>query len=285
MERRTLGRTGERLSVVGFGGIVVMRETAEDAARFVAEAVDRGINYFDVAPTYGDAEERLGPALEPFRGDVFLACKTIKRDATSARDELEQSLRRLRTDHVDLYQLHGIATEEEVDRVLAPGGALEAFVEARRKGQVRYLGFSAHAEAPACRLLEAFDFDTVMFPVNFVTWLAGGFGPRIMESAHATDTAVLALKALARTEREDRRSRTTWPKCWYHPIDDAEEASLALRFTLSRPVTAAVSPSHAELLWLMCDAAADLRPPSAEELHRLDTLAAARTPIFRTETP
>jgi len=282
MEKRVLGRTGENLSVVGFGGIVLTDETPGDAARYVAEAIGRGVNYFDVAPTYGNAEERLGPALEPFRKDVFLACKTGKRDGDAVRAGIEDSLRRLRTDHIDLYQFHGVTSMKEVDRILAPGGGLEAFVEARERGLTRYLGLSAHAEEPASALLEAFDFDTVMFPVNFVTWLKGGFGPKLMEAALRTNTAVLALKALARTEREEQK-RTAWPKCWYQPIDEPEEAALALRFTLSKPVTAAVSPSHAELLWLMCDAAAALSPLTPDEEEQVRRLAAERKAIFSAE--
>src|SRR6266545_2218329 len=102
MERRELGRTGEALSIVGFGGIVVMDVEPPEASRLVAEAIDRGVNYFDVAPSYGNAEERLGPALEPYRDQVFLACKTGKRTKTAAAAELRESLGRMRTDHFDL---------------------------------------------------------------------------------------------------------------------------------------------------------------------------------------
>ncbi|MDF1514457.1 MAG: aldo/keto reductase, partial [Anaerolineae bacterium] len=101
MKRRDLGKTGEKLSMVGFGGIVVKDETPASASNIVAKAIDRGINYFDVAPTYGNAEERLGPALKPYRNSVFLACKTTKRDAQHAEEELNRSLQRLDTDHLD----------------------------------------------------------------------------------------------------------------------------------------------------------------------------------------
>ena len=116
MESRPYGSTGIELSAVGFGGIVVMDETPADADRYVAEAIDRGVNYFDVAPSYGNAEERLGPALEPFRNRVFLACKTGKRDAAAARASLQESLKKLRTDRFDLFQLHAVTT----DHGLAP---------------------------------------------------------------------------------------------------------------------------------------------------------------------
>ena len=100
--RRALGKTGEHLSIIGFGGIVVMNEDAAHSKNIVAEAVDRGVNYFDVAPSYGDAQERLGPALAPYRKDCFLACKTEGRMKDDSRKQLEESLRLLKTDHVDL---------------------------------------------------------------------------------------------------------------------------------------------------------------------------------------
>ena len=198
MEKREYGSTGERLSIVGFGGILVSQVDAGEASGLVAEAVDRGVDYFDVAPTYGNAQEMLGPALEPYRKDVFLACKTTERTAAGARRELEESLRLLRTDHVDLYQLHAVNTAEDFDAVTGPGGALELFRQARERGMTRYLGFSSHSSETALRLIEAVDFDSVLFPVNWCTWLGAGFGPAVVAAAETRGTARLALKALAR---------------------------------------------------------------------------------------
>ncbi len=123
--RRPLGKTGEHLSIVGFGGIVVMNEEGNAAKNIVSEAVDRGVNYFDVAPSYGNAQERLGPALEPYRKKCFLACKTEGRTKEDSRKQLEESLRLLKTDHVDLYQFHALTKMTDLDAVLAPGGAME----------------------------------------------------------------------------------------------------------------------------------------------------------------
>lgn len=258
MERRILGRTGVRLSVIGFGGIVVMDVSPADAADYVARAIDRGINYFDVAPGYGNAEERLGPALEPYRGQVFLACKTGQRLAKDVDAELNRSLERLKTDHLDLYQFHGVCSLEEADQILAPGGALEAFIAARERGLIHHIGFSTHSEDAALRLLDAFPFDSVLLPVNLFCWRDGAFGPRICEKAAEKGTGILAIKALAkRPLLEDEQKK--WPKCWYAPIDSASEARAALSFTLSQPVTATVSPGHVELLWLACDAVDVLR--------------------------
>ena len=123
--RRTLGKTGEKLSMIGFGGIVVMDESPDASANIVSEAVDRGINYFDIAPSYGNAQERLGPALAPYRKNVFLACKTEGRTRDESRKQLEESLRLLKTDHVDLYQVHALTKRKELEQAPGPGGAME----------------------------------------------------------------------------------------------------------------------------------------------------------------
>jgi aryl-alcohol dehydrogenase-like predicted oxidoreductase len=279
MEKRTLGKTGEKLSMIGFGGIIVMNATSDEAASNVAEAIDRGINYFDVAPTYGNAEEMLGPALEPYRDDVFLACKTGKRDAAGAEEELHASLKKLRTDHVDLYQLHAMTTMEDVEKVLGPGGALETFVKAREQGKVRFLGFSAHSEAAALALIERFDFDTILFPFNWACWLKAGFGPDVMARADEKGMGILALKTLAkRAWGEDEEH--DWSKTWYKPVERYEEAKLAVRFTLSQPVTAGVSPGHIELFRWACDAADEFHPLTDEEEAKLRAWSADLETIF-----
>ncbi|MCL5263189.1 MAG: aldo/keto reductase, partial [Acidobacteria bacterium] len=165
--KRQLGKTGEHLSIIGLGGIVIMNEDQAVANNTVAQAHDAGINYVDVAPSYGDAQQLLGPALKPYRDKFFLACKTGKRDKTGAAAALDESLKLLETDHLDLYQHHAVTTMEDVHRILGPGGAQETFEAARKAGKVRYLGFSAHSEEAALALLDHFDFDTVLFPVNF----------------------------------------------------------------------------------------------------------------------
>ena len=164
--RRVLGRTGERLSIIGFGGIVVMNETPDKASNIVAEAVDRGINYFDIAPSYGDAQDRLGPALAPYRKNVFLACKTESRGKEDSRRQLEESLRLLKTDHLDLYQFHALTKMAELDMVLRPGGAMETMESAKKEGKIRYIGFSVHSAETAVAALDRYSFDTILFPLN-----------------------------------------------------------------------------------------------------------------------
>ena len=285
MQYRTLGRTGAQLSVIGFGGIVVNGGSQADADRLVARAVERGVTYFDVAPSYGngESEETLGPALEPHRGGAFLACKTNKRDAAAAQAELDQSLRRLRTDHLDLYQLHAMTTMAEVEQVFAPGGAMEVLTRAREAGKTRFLGFSAHSAEAAVALLDRFPFDSVLFPFNFAAYLEGGFGPQVVAAAERHGAGLLALKGMARTKWPEglAREQRAWPKAWYEPIADRELAGLALRFTLGLPITAAVPPGHAELWEIAYEVASDPRPLSPAEEARLRELARGTDPLFR----
>ena len=283
IEKRALGKTGETLSMIGFGGIVVMNATTQEAATRVGEAIDRGINYFDVAPSYGNAEVMLGPALEPYRKGVFLACKTTERTATGAAKELEQSLRNLRTDHFDLYQLHAVEKPEEVKAILGPGGALETFVSARKAGKARFLGFSAHSVEAALALMEAFDFDTILFPVSFATWYAGNFGPQVLEVAQKKGMGILALKAMAKSRIGEGEAR--YEKCWYTPLADPESALKGLRFTLSHPVTAAIPPGNENLFRLALELAPKFTPLSQEETEAIKIEAMKLDPIFRYPRP
>ncbi|MBM3803251.1 MAG: aldo/keto reductase [Acidimicrobiia bacterium] len=280
LEQRSLGRTGEQLSILGFGGIVVKDATPKEASLRVGEAIDAGVNYFDVAPSYGNAEERLGPALEPYRKRVFVACKTTERGKAGAAAELEQSLRNLRTDHFDLYQLHGVTVLDEVEEILGPDGALQAFLEAKRAGKVRFLGFSAHSVEAAMGLMERFDFDTLLFPVNFATWHAGGFGPQVLAKAQSKRMGILALKAMAKG-RLPQGAKKRYPKCWYEPLDVPAEAALGLRFTLSHPVTAAIPPGDENLFRMALTLAANFVPLTAQETFALKRQAMEVEPIFR----
>jgi predicted aldo/keto reductase-like oxidoreductase len=279
-------KDGIELSVIGFGGIVVTAMPQSEADRRVAAAMDRGVNYYDVAPSYaaGEAERQLGIALKPYRKQVFLAEKTQRRDAAGAREEFEESLRRLHTDYFDLYQFHAVGSLEDAEKILAPGGAAELFVKLKREGKVRYIGFSAHHAEAALKLMDALPLDSVLFPVNFAAWDKGGFGPQILAKARQKGMARLALKAMALGQwpkglpRDQRKYR----KCWYEPIDDRETARLALRFTLGQEITAAIPPGDERLFDLALDlASAPLPRLSAAELAELRTKTAKAEPIFR----
>ena len=256
-----------------------MNETPKESARLVSKAVDRGVNYFDVAPSYGNAQEMLGPALEPYRKDVFLACKTQKRSAAEAQQELDESFRLLKTDYLDLYQLHAVTTDQDVEAILAPGGALEVFTKAREEGRVRYIGFSAHSEKAAHALLDAFSFDSVLFPINWVTWTKEGFGPSVVERVLTEGKAVLALKALAKRKWMENEERE-WSKTWYKPVDTYEEAARGLRFTMSKGATAAVSPGHEQLFDWICAAADKLGDLTNKDLREIEAEATKLQAIF-----
>jgi aryl-alcohol dehydrogenase-like predicted oxidoreductase len=267
LPKRPYGDTGVELSIIGFGGVVVMNAEQDDANRVVAEAVERGVNYFDVAPGYGNAEEKLGPALEPYRKNVFLACKTAQRERATAEKKFENSLKVLRTDHFDLYQLHNIADmEDDVKPVFAKGGVFDMMRERHKTGQIRFLGFSSHTVEGALYALDQYDFDSVLFPVNFASWFKNGFGPQVVEKAREKGVARLALKAMARQQwPDDHPQRKTFEKCWYEPLIDPEEAALALRWTLSQPVTAAIPPGEAALFRHALDVATSFTPITEEE--------------------
>lgn len=280
MQRRQLGKTGLEVSIIACGGIVVTDTPQAEANDIIAEAVDRGINYFDVAPSYGDAEVKLGPALEPHRDGVYLACKTGKRDKAGAAAELQRSLKNLRTDHFDVYQLHGLTKMEELEQALGPNGALEAFLEARDAGQIRYIGFSAHSSEVALEAIKRFDFDTVLFPVNYVLYHEANFGPAVVAAAQAKDMGRLALKAMARTNWGPGVQRAQ-PKCWYEPITDPHEAELALRFTLSEPINIAIPPGDQALFRMAMDIADRYEPLTESERAELQRLAQGVKPIFQ----
>ncbi|MEM7624324.1 MAG: aldo/keto reductase [Planctomycetota bacterium] len=282
MQTRKLGRHDLELSVLGFGGIVVCDRPQDEADDEVAAAVDRGVTYFDVAPQYSDAQERLGPALRPFRKDVTLACKTLMRRGPEAAADLDDSLRKLRTDRFDIYQLHAMTTPEDADAALAPGGALDVVLRARDAGKVRLVGFSAHDEAVALRLIETEQFDTVLYPLNVRPFEAGVFGPGVLEAATSRGMGVLALKAMARARVADGEDRP-YAKCWYHPEDRPDLAHLLLRYTLNLPgVCAALPPGDPDLFRLALDLVEThgIAPLSAEELATLTQAMPAAAPIF-----
>jgi aryl-alcohol dehydrogenase-like predicted oxidoreductase len=285
LPQREYVQTGVKLSIIGFGGIVVKDVEQQHANRVVAEAFEKGVNYFDVAPGYGDAELKLGPALEPYRKKVFLACKTTERKREGASEELQQSLKRLRTDYLDLYQLHAITdVKKDVDTAFSKGGAMEVFVEAKKQGRVRYLGFSAHSEEAALAAMERYDFDSILFPINFATFYKGHFGPQVIARAKSKGMAILALKALARQRwPQDDPSRKEYPKCWYQPLTEWDQARLGLYFTLSQPVTAAIPPGEESLFRMALDLAMSFVPISTHDLEKAKQMAVSLNPIFQSK--
>jgi predicted aldo/keto reductase-like oxidoreductase len=281
VEKRSLGKTGEMLSEIGFGGILVMNVPPEEAASSVKMAIDAGVNYFDVAPTYGDAEIKLGQTLEPYRKNVFLACKTDGRNRDNSRKELEQSLKNCRTDHFDLYQLHAVTKLDDVKTILGKGGAIETFQEARKEGKIRFIGFSAHSVEAATALINGFDFDTIMFPINMFTWYAGNFGPQLLALAQEKKMGIIALKSMAKGPWPHDVAHSKYQKCWYEPLTSEEDILTGLRFTLSHPIAAAIPPGEPELFKIALNLRDQIKPLKNEEINLIREKALKGNPIFK----
>ena len=164
--KKKLGKTGFEVYPVIYGVIVSMQDGQKASDNYVAWALDRGINYFDVAPSYGDAEEKLGLSLKPFRKDNYLACKTTQRLREGAEKEFEKSLELLHTDYFDVYQLHSISKPEDVEQIFGPNGIMEMIEKEKQRGRIRKVGFSAHSQEQAIRAMSMYDFDSIMFPTN-----------------------------------------------------------------------------------------------------------------------
>jgi aryl-alcohol dehydrogenase-like predicted oxidoreductase len=280
MQTRRLGRTGQESTVMILGGAAFASASQEETDEALALALEHGVNHIDVAPSYGEAELRLGPWLETHRQDVFLGCKTAKRTKEDAAIELRHSLGRLRVDRFDLYQLHSVDELDDLDTALGPRGAMEAIREAKEEGLLRFVGITGHRPDTQLEALRRFEFDTVMFPLNFVLrahpserndW------ERLLEVAHDRGVGVMAIKAIARGPwRTDARSYDTW----YRPFDDQETIDRALWYTLSQGITAAVSASDMRLIPKLVSAAERFRPLDPEEQAELVATGSRFRPLF-----
>ena len=250
MQLRPLGKTGYMVSAVIFGGIISMNEGQQGSDRYVGWAVDHGVNYFDVAPSYGDAEERLGASLKPYRKDVFLACKTTQRLSADAQEEIERSLRLLHTDHFDLFQLHAVTTPDDVKTAFGPGGAMELLLDLKKAGVLRKIGFSAHSEYAALELLSLYDFDTVLFPTNYQLDMGQGFGRKLSALKKEKGFGLLGMKSII--ERawldEKERANSPYPKSWCKPfgIADKDLRTAAMKYALDMGADVLVPPGNYE---------------------------------------
>ncbi len=295
MPRRVLGRTGVNVSIVGYPGFA-LREDHADAQVYTASirhALENGVNYFDVAPAYADTkcEARMGEAFAAIsefrRDDIFLACKTNKRTKDDARKELENSLRLLKTEYFDLYQLHClIDPEKDVEAAFAPGGAMEVFLKAKEEGKVRHLGFSAHTTAAALAAMQKYPFDTVMFPINFVELFRFGFGKKVLDLAQQQGAAVVAIKPLSAGDWPDslkgENSKNRPRQWWYKTLEKQDEINLAMRFTLSQPaVVVGVPPAWLDLAEKAVEAGKNYRSVSAEDNAKLRTMADEAGCVFQ----
>lgn len=258
METRRLGRLGHESSVLVYGAAALAEVPQDVADLSVQEALDAGINHLDVAASYGDAELRLGPWMPRIRGQVFLATKTGQRDAEGAWREINTSLERLQTDHVDLLQLHAVGDLEDLDRATARGGALEAAVRAADEGLVGAVGITGHGhDAPATHLeaLRRHPFATVLSPINLVLSRDPAYRAAydaLVEEVTRQDAGLMVIKTVSRRNwpSEDKRYAT-----WYEPFDGQRTITAAVSWALSLPVvTAIATPGDVGLLGMVVEA-------------------------------
>ena len=269
------GRTGHRSSRTIFGAASLSRVTQAEADRTLEVLLRYGVNHIDTAASYGDSELRIAPWLAREPGRFFIATKTGGRQGGAARDELHRSLDRLGVDHVDLWQLHNLADPIEWDIALSPGGVIEAAMDARDQGLVKWIGVTGHGAQIAAnhrRSLDRFDFDSVLLPYNFVTmglpYYAENFEALVRTCAERK-VAVQTIKSIAaKPWRGREHSRTTW----YQPLEAQSDIDLAVWWVLGRPGVFLNTVGDIELLPRVLDAAErfERRPTDAQMTALLD---------------
>jgi len=281
--RADFGRTGHKSSRTLFGAASLSSVTQAAADRTLEVLLKHDVNHIDTAASYGDAELRIAPWLKREPGRFFLATKTGQRSAKGAREELHRSLDRLGVDHVDLWQLHNLADPIEWDEALSPGGVVEAAVEAREQGLIKWIGVTGHGAQIAAnhrRSLARFDFDSVLLPYNYVTmqlpYYAENFEALARECAQR-NVAVQTIKSIAAKPWLGReRTRTTW----YEPLEAQADIDLAVWWVLGRPGVFLNTAGDIDLLPRVLDAAErfEKRPTDSEMAGLLDRARAQ--PLF-----
>lgn len=270
IQEQTFGRTGHSSTRVIFGAAALARVSQARADQTLDLLLRYGINHIDTAASYGDSELRIGPWMKAHRDRFFLATKTEKRTRREAWDELQRSLDRLQVDRVDLWQMHYLVDPDEWQVAMGPGGALEAFVEARDQGLVRFLGVTGHDLTIAAmhrRSLARFDFDSVLLPYNYPLLQNPGYAADVaalLELCQQRGVAVQTIKSLARRPWGDTpHTHATW----YQPFETQADIDRAVHWVLGRPGIFLNSVADPDLLPMVLDAAARFRqPPSESEM-------------------
>src|SRR5215218_115672 len=283
IERAPFGATGHESSRTIFGAPALGAVSKRDADRTLELLLEHGVNHIDVAASYGDAELRIATWLRRHEGDFFVATKTGERSYAAAREEIRRSLDRLGVDHVDSIQLHNLVDVGEWETALGPDGALEAAIEARDEGLVRFIGVTGHGlSVPAMhrRSLERFPFDSVLAPYNYVQMqddrYAGTFEALAAVCAER-NVALQTIKSLAR-RRWDGREHTA--ATWYEPLREQADIDLAVHWVLGRPDAFLLTTGDVEILPRLLDAAERFdRRPSDEQMTQLAARAQAE-PLF-----
>jgi len=258
IEKRPFGRTGHQSSATLFGGAALGHVTQAEAERTLDLLLEFGVNHIDTANSYGESEKRIGPWLARHRDEFFLATKTGDRTYQGARDHLASSLDLLHTDHIDLWQLHNLVDPQEWEVAMGPGGALEALIEAKAQGRVRFLGVTGHGVTiPAMhrRSLERHDFDSVLLPYNFVMMQNAAYAAdfeALMALCRERNVAVQTIKSISRRGWGDHaQTRTTW----YEPFEDQSDIDRAVHWAMGRPGIFVNTAGDIHLLPKVLDAA------------------------------
>jgi aryl-alcohol dehydrogenase-like predicted oxidoreductase len=283
METRRLGRTGHMSTVAIFGAVAFAQISQEDADKVMESVIEADINHIDVAPSYGQAELRVGPWMPRERGRFFLGCKTTERTKEGAWKEMQESLKRLQTESFDLYQAHAITTMEELDAVTRKGGALEAFVKARHEGLTKFIGITGHgARAPQIYLeaLRRFDFDTVMFPLNFVQMANPeyrNYAEELITTCKAKDVGTMIIKSVTKGPWGEKQHTAT---TWYEPFARGDEIQKGVNFALSYDVTGLCTAGDTRVLPLVIKACQNFSRLSNDELDEMIESGKQYEPLF-----
>jgi len=253
------GRTGHLSTRVLFGAAALSRATQAQADEAIETLLQYGVNHIDTSASYGDSELLLGHSLAKYRDQFFLATKTDDRTYDAAKESLQRSLERLKTDHLDLFQFHCVIEDTELETLLGPKGALEAVIDARRQGLVRFIGITSHSlRAPIIhqKSLARFDFDSILLPWNYQlasnTEYAANF-KTVLKTAKEKNVAVQIIKTAARRWWSDKNQR--WSTTWYEPYGDQKSMDLAIHWALATPGVFINSPGDVKLLPMVLDAA------------------------------
>jgi aryl-alcohol dehydrogenase-like predicted oxidoreductase len=232
------GRTGHKSTRAIFGAAALAQVTQAEADQTLELLLKYGINHIDTAASYGEAELRIGPWMAKHRQDFFLATKTEKRTYAGAKEELHRSLERLQVDHVDLWQMHFLIEEDDWQTAMGPKGALEAFIEAREQGLVRYLGVTGHEIRVTSfheRSLERYDFDSVLLPYSPVLLKNPNYAEsfeRLISVCQRRNVAIQTIKSISRGPWKDKRKTHA---TWYEPYEDQAHIDAIVHWVLSRP--------------------------------------------------
>jgi aryl-alcohol dehydrogenase-like predicted oxidoreductase len=283
MQTRRFGRTGHMSTVAIFGAAAFWEISQEQADESMRLVIERGVNHIDVAPSYGQAEERIGPWMPRERQRFFLGCKTMERTRAGAAAEMRRSLKRLQVEAFDLYQIHAITSMAELDEVTRRGGALEAIRAAQKAGLTRFVGITGHGvDSPAIFLeaLRRFDFDSILFPLNFVQFANPEYrrnAEELLRQCRAKDVGVMIIKSITRgTWGEKEHTHTTW----YRPFEDREHIQQGVNFVLSQDVTGICTAGDTRLLPLVLDACEKFEPLGKKEQEALIATASQFEPLF-----